>query len=113
MSDMHILTGTRRRTTILTRVAFHFVVPVEYRNANAALDCANLESAVPDINTTELDALRAGELVERVRVVRHTVNMNDAATLARARAIYADEEPKAVNDYRTKYWRYLETFASE
>ena len=113
MSDIHVLTGSRRRGTVTTRVAFHYAVPGGQQVANAALD-PNLiafVSAVPNIDGVEDAAIKAGEMVEAVDTVRHNHAAPDASVLAQARSQYTGGEAKTLNDYRARYWEYLEEYA--
>jgi hypothetical protein len=114
MSDIHILDGTRSQAgVILKRYAFHYAVPAEHQVEAAAQDPAlvGFESAVPDIAQAELDAIKAGTVVEITITLPYHHTEDGASVLARVRAKRTERQTRAINAYRARYHHYLETYA--
>lgn len=110
MSEIHILTGTRRGGLITKQIVFHYAIPVGQRVVNAVLDpeLISFVSAVPDIETTELDAIKAGETIEALSSIQfHYTEDLATAVLARIRAVWNSEQSRHVNDYVARYAQYL------
>lgn len=110
MSEIHILTGTRRGGLITKQIIFHYVIPVGQRVTNAALDpgLVSFVSLVPDIEATESDAIKAGEAIEVSSSIQfhHTEDLA-TAVLTRIRAVWNSEQSRHVNDYVARYAQYL------
>lgn len=117
MADIHILTGAmagRSKRKVLKSYVFHFTIPVEDRVAEVAQDpeLVAFESAVPGIAQAELDAIRAGEIVEKVVQVPYNRTATDAEVAAKVRAEYAAMANMARLEYIEKHRQYLATLAA-
>ena len=117
MADIHVLKGQRvgRGTRkVLKNYAFHFIIPVVDRVAEAAQDpdLVAFESIVPNITTTERDAIKAGEVVEELAQIPYNRTASNAAILVKVRAEYTVREPIVRIEYIEKYRHYLDTFTS-
>ena len=109
MADIHALGGTKRGSTIHKLYVFHFKVPASDQIANVAKDplLTTFKSAVPDIDQSELDAIRAGQVVEVVVTLSHHVSETDSSIKARTLARYKKEAKEALNKYGKEYHQYL------
>lgn len=123
MSDIHVLYGRRDGGIIYKRYAFHYIVPAEYRVADAAQDpeVAGFTSAVPNITDfahpedagqTELDAIKEGAVIEVQVTLPYHYTESGSSVLARVRTRYAELEQQHINNYRARYNHYLDNYAS-
>ncbi len=114
MADIHILGGAARPGTGQARktCVFHFAIPANLREPNAALDpdLIAFVSAVPDITQGELDAIKAGDIVEVVTSVSIHFDNTPAERLALVRARYSGMKTSVIRSYQIKYYEYTSTF---
>ena len=116
MSNYHVLEINERKKD-RARVAFHFAVPAEQNVATKDLsDCyaeheGPLTSVVPDLGTTdatELAAIVAGTVIERVETVQYDANAANAAKLAVVEARWTTLNGQIADIVRERYkfWGY-------
>jgi hypothetical protein len=122
MSDIHILEGNRSRGRITKALVFHYLVPAPDRVAAAAQDPGLIAftSVVPDIASyanpengteTEEDAVQQGILLEVSMSATFHASESGATLLAKARAMWNANEQSSINNYKARYWNYLNDYA--
>ncbi len=116
MADIHVLTGSMWRSgtrKVLKSYVFHFSIPVEDQVAEAALDpeLVAFESAVPDIEQAELDAICAGGVVEKAVQIPYNRTATNAEVATKVQTRYAEMANFVRLEYIEKYRQYLVTLA--
>lgn len=114
MADIHVLEGRfRGNGTGSIRIVYHIPVPESYRNGTIANypEDYNRESAVPDIELSELDDIKTGVVYEHVESFRMNVNTSQAVIVALIRERWHDIQTLAGKHVRERYKYYGSTLA--
>lgn len=116
MADIHILKGSvLDEYQANYQYVLHLPTGADAAlQAKAQLDPAvsGFESAVPDIEPTELAAIRAGQEVEEVYSLKHHENAPPAEQLDRIRAHFAERAPLIAAEFNRGYRWYGNTYAA-
>jgi len=112
MADIHVLTGamtTRNKRKVRKSYAFHFAILAIDQVVEAAQnpELVAFESVVPNIEQTELDAIKAGEIVEKPVTIDYNRTASAPDILVKVRAKYAELAPLILIEYIEKYRQYL------
>jgi ABC-type sugar transport system substrate-binding protein len=112
MANIHVLTGTMlSKRKVSKSYAFHFTIPIDDRVAEAAQDpdLVAFVSVVPDITQAELDAIKAGEVVETVIWIPYNRTATNAQIAGKVQAEYTATENFVRLEYIERYRQYLTT----
>lgn len=116
MSNIHILEGRPAGDNkVIYRYAFHFLTGAEQAvKDKAVLDplVSGFESEVPNIEQAELDAIRAGSVVEEVGYISYHTADDPVTYLDRLRAMWNERLVGAQGNFDNRYKYYGNSYVA-